>query len=306
MKKIHIFTHRDLDGAGSYLVAKWFLSSPSVEITYTPISSPVKARSEITSWLVKHSFNDFSKVYFLDLDVYDNLDLIDHDNVTIIDHHLSHATNIKNNGGYTNAKSAVVEYTSCAKLLYKLFSKQYPDITLSPEQKLLVALCDDYDCYALRIKYSKPLNMVFYGYNDSFNTFVTRFVNGFDGFNSQEKSMIRIEYKSIEKAIEQLEVYTGTLGKFIVVAGFAEGCINDVHSYMLEEYPDTDISIVVIPKTGRVSFRKQQGCSAPLHIITEKLCDGGGHEYAAGGKITPTFESFTKLLTYDSRKHSNK
>ena len=70
MKKIHIFTHRDLDGAGSYLVAKWFLSSPSVDISYTAISTALNARSEITSWLVKNSFADFTKVYFLDLDMY--------------------------------------------------------------------------------------------------------------------------------------------------------------------------------------------------------------------------------------------
>lgn len=306
MKNIHIFTHRDLDGAGSYLVAKWFLSDPDIKITYTTISNAIKARSEITSWLVKNSFDDFSKVYILDLDIYNNKDLIDHDNVYIIDHHKSHVESIDQSGRYEHAKAAVVEYTSCSKLLFKIFSKQMPDVNLSREQKLLIALCDDYDSYTLDIKYSKPLNWVFYGYNDNFATFVNRFTNGFDGFNKQEKSMIRIEYRKIEKTVSELEVYTGTIGKFIVVAGFASDCINDIHEYMLEEYTDADITIIVSPKSKRVSFRKQDGCTAPLNIIAEKLCEGGGHDYAAGGQITPTFEDFTKLLSYDSRKHSYK
>lgn len=302
MKQVHIFTHRDLDGAASYLVASWFCTAPDIHITYTPVSSVAKMRDEITTWLANNSFEDYNRIYFLDLDTSSIKDIIDKENVTIIDHHLSHAEFIADDGAYTNAKAAVVEYTSCCKLLYKIFSRQNPSIKLTSHQKALIAICDDYDCYKLDIKYSKPLNCVFYSYNNSFDSFVKRFYNGFDGFNARELNMIKIHKDTLDSIINNLETYHGTLGKYIVVAGFADKCINEVHEYMLQEYDDADISIVVMGSTNRVSWRKQTDCPAMVNEIAERLCNGGGHEYAAGGVVTPAFEKFTQTLIYETRK----
>jgi len=298
MQKVHILTHRDLDGAASYLTVKWFNESPDIEISYTPISSPANIRDEITSWLANNSFKSYDRVYFLDLDTYVAKDLIDHKNVTIIDHHASHSNLIETEGKYENAKSVVVEYTSCCKLLYKLLSKLKSDVKLTPAQKLLIAICDDYDSYTLNIKYSKPLNWVFYGYNNSFPSFIERFDKGFDGFNTSEKSMIQIEHDKITRAINNLEIYSGTLGPFIVASSFASGGINEVHEYILQEYPDVDISIIIMASTNRVSWRKNEKCPIKLNDVAAKLCNGGGHEYAAGGVITELFTEFTKTLTY--------
>ena len=49
-------------------------------------------------------------------------------------------------------------------------------------------------------------------------------------------------------------------------------------------------------KIGTVSFRKLKTCSVHLGKLASALCDGGGHEYAAGGKVCDKFLDFCKFF----------
>lgn len=296
MKKVHIFTHNDLDGAGSYLVAKWY--HPSYSFTHTAVPTANAMRESIIEWLSNNSFDDYDKIYVLDLDCYGAKDLIDRENVIVIDHHKTHADSIQQEP-YKYAKSIVKEYTSATLLLHHLFSKAYPDIELSKKQSLLIEICDDFDTYTLANKYSLVLNWVFYTYNDRFNSFVKRYSLGFDGFKPNELSMIKIKKNELNKIINSLDIFTGKIKEYKIACVMASSCINEVHSHLLDNY-EIDISIVIMPTSERVSWRKQKDCDAPLHRIAEKICDGGGHEYAAGGKITDTFLTISKAFHNDN------
>ena len=136
-KKIFCFFHHDLDGVITYLVTKW--AHPGYKIEYKSVAS-VNFRQEMNQWCLEHNFSDYSKVFFLDLDVSDIADLIDHENVIIIDHHQSHVDNLK----YKSAIPIVKEYSSACLLAYRVFRKLY-DTEFTKDQKRLIVHGNDYD-----------------------------------------------------------------------------------------------------------------------------------------------------------------
>ena len=77
-KKIMCFTHWDLDGVVSYLVLRWTFPKANIEFLPTTVQN---FRNAYTKWLVKHSLEDYDKVYIMDLGIYEDKDLIDKDNV---------------------------------------------------------------------------------------------------------------------------------------------------------------------------------------------------------------------------------
>jgi oligoribonuclease NrnB/cAMP/cGMP phosphodiesterase (DHH superfamily) len=80
---------------------------------------------------------------------------------------------------------------------------------------------------------------------------------------------------------------TGTMGTKYV---------NDVCDYLLKTY-NSDIVFFVNTDSSHVSFRKKKSCNVNLAKLAEYLFGGGGHEYAAGGKISEKFMDFAKQLT---------
>ena len=57
-----------------------------------------------------------------------------------------------------------------------------------------------------------------------------------------------------------------------------------------------DIGMVVNMDSKKVSFRKDKQCPVDLSLLAKTIADGGGHKYAAGGKVSDKFITFTKLL----------
>lgn len=295
MKRIHCFTHGDLDGCVSFLIIKWLFSNDHV--SYTTVSNAHDFRNIITNWMVSYNFKDYDQIYVLDLDTQECGDLIDHKNVFIVDHHDSHATNLPE---YKFATVAVKQYTSACKLLYKLFEKMYK-WEGTKEQKALIALADDYDSYNNEFPLSKQLNIVFWQTNRSFESFVQNFINGFSGFNFHQQNMVDLYFKQLNNIRSTLNVFKGDLKiqdkKYSVYATFASKMINDVADILIEKYK-ADIAIVVNLNSQRVSFRRgiSENGGVNLATLAEELCNGGGHSYAAGGMITDKFNEFTKKL----------
>lgn len=297
-KKIFVFTDFDLDGAASLLVLHWAFKAKIGEIEFQS-TSVSNLRKDFSLWVGENSIENYDAVYFLDLDTSVIADLIDNVKVTIIDHHETHVPNIEK---YKNAKTNITVTTSCAKLLYVHFKDQLADIT--PAQKYLIALANDYDSYQFKLPESYSLNCAFSNSQKELgksktHKFAERFYSGFTGFTTQESNIIKEYVTERDAAIAKLEVYLGNISiskQEVAIAGtMGTKYVNDICDHLLKTHKP-DIVFFVNLSSKHVSFRKVKTCKVNLAKLAEALCDGGGHEYAAGGKITEKFIEFTKQL----------
>ena len=297
MKKDIVFTDCDLDGIGSYLAFKWYTNTEAEHI----ICSLSNFRKTYMSHFNKHKITDYNTIYIFDLDVsQENISLVDHPNVTIIDHHDTH---IANKSKYKKAKTILVDTTSCCKLIYNIYKdSKKSDVELNSSQKLLIAMVDDYDSYALKLPDSYKLNVVLWNYvGKRAEKFCEDFGEGFKGFNQTHLNIISLNEKKVTRVISELDIFKGTLpisgGKYNVYATMASTSLNEVAHHIIDNY-DCDICMVINPNTGRVSFRKDKVTAEPVDLgkLAAIIADGGGHAYSAGGKITEKVMSMTKIL----------
>lgn len=293
-KKYHVFTDCDLDGAGAYFVLK---NTTKESYTYT-VARVVDADVKIGAWFEKNNINDYEMIYILDLDISQHAELmkiVDRKNVTIIDHHSSH---IERADQYKHARINIQKETSTTKMVYKQFNGAN---LLSPRQKLLVLMVDDYDAYKFKIPNSYELNIVFWSYQgDRVEKFLNDFETGFHEFKQTHKNIISFYVKKLKNIISTLDVHTAQVSihgkKRKIVAVFATSCINDIASHIINNYK-SDIGFVVNLNTNKVSLRRSKTCDVNLASLAEKLFDvGGGHEDAAGGVMCEKFLTFTKIF----------
>ena len=293
-KNIFIFTDCDLDGAGSYLMFKWFISD---DIPYK-IVRVNDFGAVFKNWYEKYQ-NKYDMIYILDLDVSQEcLELVDKNNVTVIDHHKTH---VENKHKYKHATAVVQEAPSCTKLLYGIFSKKYK-VKLTDEQKLMVLYINDYDCYELKFPQSYNLNILYWNYQgDRLDKFLNDFGKGFQGFNDQQQNIILYNKNKFKSIINKLAVHVASnvpIGKlkYKLVSVFADSYVNEVADHIIKNYK-ADIGFVVNLKSKKVSLRKSKTCEVDLGKLATKLFNaGGGHEYAAGGMINEQFLNLTKLF----------
>ena len=292
-KNIHIFTHNDLDGAGSLLALIW--AFPEDKITYTTINNNTAAN--FTDFINKDwgkTLSNYDSVFITDLSLSEkHIPVIDKDNVIFIDHHKS-SLNLK----FDKAKSFIKLYSSCAMYIYNIFKNI---IDINKKQKELLVYIDDYDSYTLNFKTSKDLNILYWDYySTSISTFLTDYSEGFVPFTDLQKNIISFNKQKLQKLTTTLNFYKTTTEiqskKCKIVSTFADKYINDIAVYMIEKH-NADIAIVVSLEQSRVSFRKRKGLEVDVSALSQKLCDGGGHESASGGKITDNFLIFSKMFT---------
>jgi len=289
MKKYFVWTHYDLDGIMCYLLLKWFLK---IDIEFKS-TLPKKFRDDYTQWMANNT-TQYDKIFITDLDIAEHADLVDKPNVIIIDHHKSHNDNFN----YKHATTVIRPETSAAKLLYKTFKDKFEDITI-PQKKLLL-LVDDYDCYKLDLPDSRKLNILFWNSNNAFETFVKDFNHGFTMFNVQQETAIKYHLEKIQKIFNEAPIYSGNITiqgkKRSVCATFVNKYINDIVDMVYDKYK-SDLIIVVNTNQQSVHFRRGKHCTdLDVSEFAKKIADGGGHEFAGGGKITENFMQFTKLL----------
>lgn len=295
-KKCAVFSDCDLDGLGTTAVFKWYTNLKFQH----EICSQGNFRRTFEAWLKKNKISDYDKIYIFDLDVSQNcIDLVDHKNVTIIDHHESH---VKNKNKYKNANVIVENYSSCCKLMFRLLKEKYKTKRLTPQQKMLILLVDDYDSYELKLKNSYNLNVIVWNYQGNrAEQFMRDFGDGFYEFNQQHLNMIHMNNKRVFRVLSDLEIFTGEMNiagnKTKLYATMATECLNEVAGHVIDNY-DCDICLIINPKTSRVSFRKGKsaGDKIDLGALAVKIAEGGGHEYASGGKLTETVLAITKML----------
>ena len=168
---------------------------------------------------------------------------------------------------------------------------------ITPEREQLFDIIDDYDNYTLKYSNTLKLNTVFKSYNNPrVEKFIKEFYNGIREFNILELNAIKLAFNKLKDEIADLVFYFGDIKGYKVVSCFASGhCLNEIAHYALKK-TQSDIAIVTILSSKSVSFRKKRDCPVELNKLAKLLCDGGGHAYAAGGKITETFLKYTKTL----------
>ena len=250
-------------------------------------------------WSTTHDIDEYDEIFVFDLDSSQDdatREFLDRKNVTIIDHHKCH---VDNKHKYTNANIYIEEYTSCSKLLYKYFKNAKEKLT--KEQKLLIAMVDDYDCYELKIPQSYHLNIVFWNYQgDRLMKFLQDFGKGFYGFKDIQLSAIEFYKTKLNKIKETVHIYTGVVPinkkEYRFVSTFANECINDIADFIIKNYK-ADVGLVINTKSNKVSIRRSTDCDLDLSSFAEKLfTQGGGHAAAAGGIIDERFAVFSKLF----------
>jgi oligoribonuclease NrnB/cAMP/cGMP phosphodiesterase (DHH superfamily) len=291
-KSIMCFAHYDLDGAVTYLVTKW--AHPGYKIEYMPISG-TDMRYDIMQWRLTHNFDDFEKVFFLDLDMSSCQDIIDKENVILIDHHKTHEENME----YVYAKAIVKEYPSACLLAYKVFKKLY-NTKFTKKQKILIAYGNDYDSYTNKTKEAKMLNIIFWGTQKSFPTFVENYSKGFVPFTKQQQSIYNIQLKEITKAIQNIKLFRTVFADIdgerrVILATFIDKHINDISDHILNTY-NPDMVILINLKSKHVSLRRPANGTMRLNAFAADYLLGGGHEYAAGGALTEDFMNFAKTF----------
>lgn len=288
----HIFTHNDLDGAGSVLAYIW--NKPKEDsFQYTPISNLEisKLKYEITNT------HNLSNIFVFDLSLREEfLPELNNPNITFIDHHKSSAPFITK---FNNARVLHKEYSSNTLLIYKLFKND--KIQITNEQKTLIALIDDFDSNKLQLPASSDLNLLFWTeYKNRFSDFIKDYYNGFKPFTEKQKRAIEFIKKEESQEASKLPVFFGEVTidnkKKKVYAVMAERMFPQVVEYFVNKY-SPDIFLFINTKSEKVSIR-QCSIEDPIDcsVFAQKYCEGGGHANAAGGKITPLFMEITKNL----------
>jgi len=288
-----IFTDMDLDGSCSYLIHSWAKQKKPKVITLK-VSN---LREKFLSWLNHHKLEDYKQVYFFDLDTTDIIDLIDKKNVCVFDHHKTHKEEIYKNAEYYIDHKA----ESCSKILYKHYNTIGLLGNLTVEQKHLIALVNDYDCYQLKFPESNKLNFLFWYKNgNKLQNFINDFEHGFHGFTNEQNKIISYHFYKFKKLTESLQLFTCDVPvskkKYTFVSAFADQYINDVAQYVIDN-SNCDVCMLINLNNKRVYFRKNKNVDLDLGKFAKKICNGGGHEYAAGGELNDIILTLSKDFT---------
>jgi len=288
----HVFTHKDLDGAVSLLTFLW--SNPDASVTYREITN---VEIDIMKDYVKKTCNP-PQILIMDLSLRSDMcpDL-DYDYITFIDHHKQSQKYIDN---FNQAKIIHENTTSNALLVRKLYKEKAPEFT--EDQKKLILYADDHDSGENRFKQSYDLNILFWTqFRNEFCYFCNFYKKGFKPFNDNQKKIIR---QAKEKAA-YIEQQTNCYGGNVVIEGEVKNVVaamtesfNSIVIDMLISKYQPDILFYINTKTEKISMRqtKKSKNAIDLSLFAEKYCDGNGHVYAAGGKVTPLFMELTKKL----------
>jgi nanoRNase/pAp phosphatase (c-di-AMP/oligoRNAs hydrolase) len=290
-KAYQIFTHKDLDGAVSLLTFMW--SKPDATITYREVTN---IEIDIIKDYIKKTCNPPS-VIVMDMALrQDFLPELDYDYITFIDHHKRSEKYIKE---FKQANIIYKEISSNTLLVRKLLKDNAPEFT--DAQKKLILLADDYDSNEIKFQEAYDLNILFWTqFRNEFCYFCNYYKNGFKPFTDKQKEIIKNAKEDAQIKFVQTNCYEGQ----IVIEGFPQKIIaamtesfnNIVIDTLMKKY-NPDILFYINTKTEKISMRqKKRENSIDLSAFAEKYCDGSGHVYAAGGKITPLFMELTKNL----------
>jgi hypothetical protein len=276
-----------LDGTGAFLAAKWFLGEEKYNVNLLPTSKE-RFCSDYQTLIPLNPY----KIYIVGGFIVDKCDEeLDKDKVVLF----KFDTETVSLEGVKTISLPCQTYT---ELILKTFKNKYKT-ELDYNKTMLLALIQDYVSYKLKYdKISIGLNYIFQNLNNlgenKLEKFCKKYRSGFENFTDDDKKVISYYHNKLFKTLQN-EKYFGNIKEYKVVSCFATSCINEVAAALLRDHK-CDIAILVNPETNIVTFRRSSTCTLNLGKLANKLCDGDGKEYAASGKITENFLTFTKTL----------
>lgn len=296
LKKVLLFTHTDLDGAGCSLVARQYCDNNNYELTIYYCSA-AGADKRVSSSLYSGEMSTYDEVYIADLSISKELnELILHNgiNLMIIDHHKS----AESLSSYDNCLVSEVHEgraTSGTELLaIKLLNYERSDHLIPIECMMSRYICaiNDYDSWL----WVKDPN---FNNTESGSLNVLLSVLGVEQtylemyYHSKEasESLIPPKYRNalvavvkmtdtyVENAVSKCRVVSR--GDYQVGVIEADQHVSEVGVKAREVYPELDYFVVV--GTTHVSLRAGK-TSVDLSEIA-KSRGGGGHYDSAGYPI---------------------
>ena len=274
---IQVWTDTDLHGAGGTLVLQWLYKDSKTfninDVTESTFTGRFKGAIQ--------TLDHYDRIFIVDLDLNEEqIKLVDRKNVVVIDTHKNHN---KNKHLYKESKVIIDDsFFSCVDLICDRFKSH---ISLS-----------QYDWYKSNNDALK-LNAIYYNLNSpKTENFISNFYNGLSDFTIQQKNSIKLFFKKFKDQINSNDVFKGKIKDYNVVASFGDYAIGELAHFLLSKYK-ADISIIVNTNAKTVSFRRNKDCNIDVSLLAKKLCDGGGHSAAAGGKLTKQFAILTKQFT---------
>jgi len=286
-KEPTVVMHSDLDGITSYLALCWAVGR---KLSYA-VSTPKKLEEDVDKLLSKTT--EDTPLYFLDLDVSKVGSKIDRKNVTIIDHHKTNLYEFK------NATTKIVNFSSCAKLVYKTFIEP-KGIELTTEQKTLIALADDWDSNTKATPLSEDLNIVYHSTKNKVSSFIEDYYDGFKSFDKFKTNTVLLYKKHRKEYLDILKPFIGNVefeGTPILVGSvFCDKYVAECCDYLFEKYK-VEVAIAVMIEQERIAVRRSpSNQTVDVSKFVQRVANGGGHAAAAGGNITEEFIEFTKML----------
>jgi len=290
-KTYQIFTHKDLDGAVSLLTFLW--SKPEAQVTYREITN---VQIDIIKDYIQKTCNP-PEIIIMDLSLREEmLPELDYEYITFIDHHVRSSKYIPL---FKQAKILHGDYTSNSIFVRKLFKNIAPEFT--DAQKKLLLLADDHDSGNNNFQDSYDLNILFWTqFKNEFCYFCNYYKDGFREFTPKQKEIIKHAKDDAKIKLTQTNCYAGEL----IIEGTPQKIIaattenfNNIVMDSLMSIHKPDILFYINTKTEKVSMRQRKSDkNIDLAAFADKYCNGNGHRYAAGGKITPLFMEMTKKL----------
>jgi len=285
---IQVWTDTDLHGAGGALILRWLYKNSEtfniIDVTESTFTGRFKG-AELT-------LDHYDRIFIVDLDLSeDQIKLVDRKNVVVIDTHTNH---FNNKHLYKNSKVILDNsFYSCVHLIREKFKDH---LKLTDEQEKLIEIISQYDWYKSNNE-SLKLNAIYYNLNaPKTENFISNFYNGLTNFTVQQKNSIKLFFKKFKEQVSSNNIFKGKIKDYNVVATFGDYAVGELAHFLLSKY-DADISIIVNTKTKTVSFRRKKDTNIDVSLLAKKLCDGGGHSGAAGGKLTDRFTTLTKQFT---------
>jgi hypothetical protein len=289
-KLYKVFTHGDLDGAVSLLCLLW--AKPESVIEYEELYN-----NTIEERLLLYKEKTINKptTVIMDFSLRESFLNFDSSEFVFVDHHKASSKFIDQ---FKQAKVVFKETTSNTGLMYNSFLK---NSNLSKEQKYLIALANDFDCYDLKLPHSYDLNILFWSeYRGKFSKFIDDYYWGFKHFTENQIKLINNEkYLGCQEA-ERLQKFTGILtikGKtYNTVAAIGEKYNILAIDCIMRKY-NPDIFFFINTKNEKVNMRKKSDIKDfDMGTFAEKVCEGGGNSNSAGGTLTPVFMELMKNL----------
>jgi hypothetical protein len=191
---------------------------------------------------------------------------------------------------YKNAKAIIEEHTSTCDLVRKKFKLDKHKWFEKPELDFLTRV-DDYDSYKHKYPESIKLNIILK--RRKYDNFVEDFSEGLRPFTDLENNMVSLFFKEVKAQLDGTEYFMGKIKDYKVVALYVERYSSEVAHIALKR-TGADVCFAVNLRYKSVSMRKRIGCPVKLNVIAERFCNGGGHEFAAAGKLTDEFAELLK------------